>query len=300
MSVLARLTYFWRSALLGMRHSPFIHLVAISTLTIALFTAGLSRGAVRVIDGLRDALGGEVEVTVYLDEALSQADGEALAEALATKTSGQARWVSPKEALERLSRELGELSDALEGLPENPLTASIELQVPPALRGPEALATLAREVRVLPGVTAVDYGEAAVARLSAISRALRLGGGVAFLVVVLATVIITSATLQLAIYARREEIEIQKLVGATNRFVKTPFLLEGMLQGVFGASLAVLALWGFSVFAGPRLEGVFAFLLAEGRGLSLLDARTVAEVFGVGIALGLCGSFVAVGRFLRV
>ncbi len=300
MSATARAGYFWRSAFLGMRHSPFIHLVAVLTLGIALFTAGLARGGVRLIDGLRASLGGEVEVTVYLDAALPQADGEALAARVAQSTGGEASWVSPDDALSRLGAELGDLSEAVAGLPDNPLPATVELKVPEALRGPDALARLAEGLRAEPGVTAVDYGEAAVARLEAVSRALRLGGAVGFLIIVVATVIITSATLQLAIYARREEIEIQKLVGATDRFVKTPFLIEGLLQGVFGALLAALALFFFAHLAGPKLEGVLGFLMAPGQAAALFDARTVGELFGLGTLLGLCGSFVAVGRFLRV
>lgn len=303
MSTFAKLGYFGRSALLGMRHSPFVHLVAISTLAIALFTTGLARGALRVVDGLRDALGTEVEVTIYLEDSLPQAEGEALANALIAELGEgtEARWVSPVQAMDRLARELGnEMSDALSELPENPLPPSVELRVPPAHRSPERLSALAQELRGKAGVTAVDYGEAAVARLSSLSRALRVGGGVAFLVIVAATVIITSATLQLAIYARREEIEIQKLVGATNRFVKTPFLLEGAMQGTAGAALAVGGLWLFSRFAVPELTSTLGFLSGSTGGLSLLSAQGVGELFGVGVLLGLSGSFVAVGRFLRV
>src|SRR5262249_41118994 len=116
----------------------------------------------------------------------------------------------------------------------------------------------------------------------------------------IATVVIVSATLQLAIYSRREEIEIQKLVGATDRFVKAPFLIEGVLQGVLGALCALLGLWAFAAFAGPPLQALFAFLIGPTGGPGLLTAALAAELVGAGAALGLCGSFVAVGRFLRV
>lgn len=300
MSARSKLAYFGRSALLGLRHSPFIHFVAVSTLAIALFTAGLARSGMRLIDGLQESLGGEVEVTVYLADDVDPARGEALAKQLSEKTGGQAKFVTPAEALKRLSAELGDLADAVSGLPSHPLPPSVELRVPESLRGPDKLAALATEIEQLEGVSAVDYGEAAVARLSAISGALRVGGGIAFIVIVLATVIITSATLQLAIYARREEIEIQKLVGATDRFVKMPFLIEGALQGVIGALIAAAGMWAFSYWAGPRLDELFAFLVGPGRTLAWVDGRTLLETLGVGCALGLCGSFVAVGRFLRV
>jgi cell division transport system permease protein len=300
MSATAKADYFWRSAVLGIRHSPFVHLVAVSTLAIALFTAGLARGGMRLLRGLEESIGGEVEVTAYLADGVSNDRGEELAREMASGTGGQARYVTPTEALERLSDELGDLAEAVTRLPRNPLPASIELRVPPELRTPQRLGELAQSLRSVSGVAAVDYGQAAVERLSAISRALNVGGGVAFAVIVLATVIITSATLQLAIYARREEIEIQKLVGATDYFVKAPFLIEGLVQGVIGGAVALAGLWAFSRWAGPRLDELFSFLIGRGHASVLLDARTVLEVIAVGSALGLAGSLIAVGRFTRV
>ena len=159
---------------------------------------------------------------------------------------------------------------------------------------------LAEKVRLLPQVSAVDYGSEAVERLSAIARALRLAALVAFGVVGVATVVIVSATLQLAIYARREEIEIQKLVGATNRFVKVPFLLEGGLQGLLGAGLALAGLWALTRAFGENASALAAFLVGPGVTLRLLDPRLALELVAAGVGLGLSGSFVAVGRFLRV
>jgi cell division transport system permease protein len=300
MSVNAKAGYFWRSALLGIRHSPFVHLVAVSTLAIALFTAGLARGGMRMLRALEESIGGEVELTVYLDDAAGAERGRELALEIAHRTGGDARYVPPAEALERLSLELGDLSDAVTRLPENPLPASVEVRVPPGLRTPAQLAELAGSLGAEPGVTAVDYGQAAVERLSAISRALNVGGGVAFAVIVLATMIITSATLQLAIYARREEIEIQKLVGATDRFVKAPFLIEGLLQGALGAGVALVGLGFFARWVGPRLDELFSFLIGHRRAIALVDGQTFLEIAAAGCALGLCGSFIAVGRFTRV
>jgi cell division transport system permease protein len=300
MSAGAKLGYFVRSAAQGMRHSPFVQLVAVSTIAIALFTTALARGGVRVIEELRQSLGGEVEVTVYLEDTVGPQRAEQLAQLLSEHVEGQARYVSPQLALQRLRQELGGAGEALTGLAHNPLPASVELVVPEKWRPPERLAQLALELRRLEGVTAVDYGEDAVQRLAAISRALTVGSLVAFLVIVLATIVITSATLQLGIYARREEIEIQKLVGATDAFVKAPFLLEGLFQGLGGAAVAMGGLWVFSRVVSPMLDGLFAFLVGSGRSLALVDPRGILEVVVVGAALGLLGSFVAVGRFLRV
>ncbi|MBJ6759319.1 ABC transporter permease [Myxococcaceae bacterium JPH2] len=300
MSALAKTAYFWRSAAGGLRHAPFVHFIAVSTIAIALFAAGLTRGASRVVDNLLSSLGGEVEVTVYLAPELGEDEVHGVHERVQQLHVGDVTVVPPEAALARLRRELGDLGEALAELPENPLPATLEVRVPPERRSPEALRVLAKELRAQPGVTSVDYGEAAVERLSAIARALRFGALVAFLVVLGTTVIIVAATLQLAIYSRREEIEIQKLVGATDRFVKAPFLLEGLLQGLLGAGLALLGLWTFGRVLGPTLGSLFAFLLGPGVSTSWVEPRTALELVAAGCGLGLGGSFVAVGRFLRV
>jgi cell division transport system permease protein len=299
MSALAKTAYFWRSAASGLRHAPFVHFVAVTTIAIALFSAGLARGVGTLVDGLLGSLGGEVQVTVYADAELPPDAVHALREKMESASGGKATLVLPEVALERLSRELGDLGEALAQLPENPLPPSVELEVPREKRTPGALKALAQELRALPGVTGVDYGEEAVERLSAISSALRYGGWVAFAVVLAATVVIVSATLQLAIYARREEIEIQKLVGATDTFVKAPFLLEGLLQGLLGATVALSGLWAFDRLLGPELFSLFSFLVPGGAA-PMLEPVLALELVGAGCALGLGGSFIAVGRFLRV
>ncbi len=300
MSAGAKAAYFWRSATHGLRHAPFVHSVAVVTIAIALFAAGLARSGLGVIEQALAQLGGEIQVTLYLQEGTSEAAAGALAARIGPQAGGVARVVPPAQALARLAQELGDLGQVLAELPKNPLPLSLELTLPPHARSQEDLRALATEVRKEPSVTGVDYGEEAVSRLSAIARALRFGGAIAFAIAALATIIIVSATLQLAIYARREEIEIQKLVGATDRFVKIPFLIEGLLQGLLGAGAALAGLWVFSAFVGGPLEEVFAFLLGAGGAPRLLTLPLALELTGTGALLGLFGSFVAVGRFLRV
>ena len=300
MSVIAKAAYFWRSAASGLRHAPFIHFVAVTTIAIALFSAGLAQATGRMVDALLGSLGGEVQVTVYLSPELDEEGAEVLRERMVAASGGRASLVPPQAALTRLANELGDLGEALTQLPENPLPPSLELEVPSERRTPGALKALAQQLRAMPGVTGVDYGEEAVERLSAISKALRYGGWVAFAVVLLATVVIVSATLQLAIYARRGEIEIQKLVGATDRFVKAPFLIEGFLQGLLGAGVALAGLVTFERLAGPGLASLFSFLVGSGGMVPLLEPGIALQLLAAGCALGLGGSFIAVGRFLRV
>ena len=298
MGAVAKARTFWRSALEGIRHQPFVHAVSTVTLAVALFTVGLARSAGTELDRLIGSLGGEVRVTVYLDPK-ARADAQAAVAAGLRQRGMAVEEVSPKAALDRLVKELGSAAESLRGLPEDPLPPSLEVRIPEGRRAPEALRVLAAELRALPAVTGVDYGEQAVERLHAMARALRWAGLLAFAVLVGATLIIVSATLQLAIYARREEVEIQKLVGATDRFVQAPFLLEGVVQGLAGALLAVVALGVFRQTAGPQLASLFSFLRLPTVATGPSPWLEAAQLAAVGAALGLAGSYLAVHRFLR-
>jgi len=295
---MAKARTFWRSALEGIRHQPFVHTVSTVTLAVALFTVGLARSAATELDRLIGSLGGEVRVTVYLDPK-ARADAQTAVAAGLRQRGMVVEEVSPRAALDRLVKELGPAAESLRGLPEDPLPPSLEVRIPEGRRAPEALRTLAAELRALPAVTGVDYGEQAVERLHAMARALRWAGLLAFAVLVGATLIIVSATLQLAIYARREEVEIQKLVGATDRFVQAPFLLEGVVQGLAGALLAVVALVVFRQTVGPQLATLFSFLRLPTVATGPSPWLEAVQLAVVGAALGLAGSYLAVHRFLR-
>ncbi len=282
-----------------MVRSPFVHVIAVASLALSLVGFGLARIAGDQLDALLTSIGGDVEFTVYLAPDAPAEQVAELERALITRTGGVTARVSPADALGRLAASLGDQGRALVDLEENPLPWSVELKVPPAARDPEALEALATRTRALPFVTGVDYGQAALQRLSVIARALRLAGLVAFALVFLTAVIVVSATLQLAIFARREEIEIQKLVGGTDRFVRMPFLIEGATQGLLAGAFA-LAVVFVAVRCVEREGGqLVGFLMLDGH-FAVRWARLAGEQLGLGVLLGLTGSFIAVRRFLRV
>lgn len=299
MSTGARLAYFARTAIGSMVRSPFVHVIAVASLALSLVGFGFARIAGHQLDVLLSSLGGDVEFTVYLAPDAPAEQVAELEKALTSRTGGTAARVSPADALGRLAASLGDQGRALVDLEENPLPWSIELKVPPAARDPETLELLATRTRALPFVTGVDYGQAALQRLSVIARALRLAGLVAFALVFLTAIIVVSATLQLAIFARREEIEIQKLVGGTDRFVRMPFLIEGAMQGLFAGAIALGLVFGAIRWI-EREGGEFVgFLMLDGH-FAVKWGRLAAEQIGLGVLLGLSGSFIAVRRFLRV
>ena len=280
-----------------MVRSPFVHVIAVAALGLSLVGFGMARIAAAQLDALLASLGGEVEFTVYLATDAPTDQVDELEKALLNRTQGTITRISPATALGRLAAQLGDQGRALTELGDNPLPWSLELKLPPGAREPAALKVLAQKTRGLPFVTGVDYGEEALERLGVISRALRLAGLIVFALVFLTTVIVVSATLQLAIFARREEIEIQKLVGGTDRFVRMPFLIEGALQGVFSGGLALAAVYGLVRWLEKEGGELVGFLMLDGR-FVVAWGRMALEQVGLGVLLGLtgCGGFCAYDR----
>jgi len=299
MSIVSNTSYFIRTALGSMWRSPFVHLIAIASLSLALIGYGVARLASDQLESLIRSLGSDVELTVYLADDAPADQVEALRVALEKRTHGVASVVTPAEALGRLAQQLGDDGRALTELRDNPLPASLEVKLPADGRDPAMLKALAGQTRAVAFVTGVDYGEEALERLSMIATALRLAGLVVFALVFVTAVIIVSATLQLAIFSRREEIEIQKLVGGTDRFVRMPFLIEGLLQGLLAGGSALGAVYALVRYLESDAGTSVAFLRLNG-GFAVDWANLGAQQLGLGLGLGLLGSFVAVRRFLRV
>jgi cell division transport system permease protein len=287
--------YHLARALDGLARRPAVALVATATLFVALFVTGLFAATLGGLSRLAAAWGGEVQMSVYLapgsDLQAARAAAEAIAPGVPTET------VTPAAALERLRGSFGEDASVLDGVADAVLPPSVELSLP-SLPLREARALAAR-LRAIPGAQAVDYGSLWLERLEGLLDRLRLVGLVLLAALCLATAVLVSNTLRLAVYARKDEIDIMKLVGATDGFVQAPFLLEGLLQGVVGGGLAALALLALHAALAPRLAAVVALAARLGRPDFLPDLLLGALVGG-GAALGLLASHLAVRRFLRV
>jgi cell division transport system permease protein len=203
------------------------------------------------------------------------------------------RVVSQEEALERFRAGVGVGPELLEGLDENPLPASLEIVLAPSFRSPEGLRIVVEQIDGLAGIEDVSSGTDWVEgymRAVALVRAVGIG---LTILLALATLLIVGNTIRLAIYARRDELEILGLVGASRGFVITPFLLEGLVQGAFGGGLALLLLLGLFHLVLPGFEFGLAFVLGGSTPRFFTSGEAVGMLaFGAG--LGLFGSAAAV------
>jgi cell division transport system permease protein len=291
---MVRPIYFVRRALDALRRGPFVTLVAIGTIFLAVFVTGVFAASLSAAERLLAAWGGEVEISVYLRPG---ADLAAARQAAAAAAPGRSlETVTSAQALQRLRASLGDQASVLEGVGDSVLPPSVEIRAP-GITLAEARA-LASRLESIPGAAEVDYGNAWLERLELFLRRARMVGLLLFGLLSGATAILVANTLRLAVYARRDEIEIMKLVGATDGFVGLPFLIEGLIQGAVGAGLAVGALLLSQAALLPRLKGAVA-LAAHISRPDLLPTPLLLGLMAGGAGLGFLASALSVVRFLR-
>ncbi len=275
--------------------APVASLFTILVIGVAV---AMPAGLYLLLENLDRAAGGikpQAEVTVFLKTEVDEARGRAMARSLTSQPDvAEVRFISKKEGVEKL--ETVGLSDIAAGLPENPLPHA--LVITPKDTSPGALETLGAGLIKMEGVERVLMDTDWIKRLAAL---MNLGHDLVFMLAImlgLALAAITANTIRLQIYAQRDEIEVARLIGATDRFIRRPFLyfggIQGLAGGLAGGALVTLGAWLLE----SSVEKVAAaygaqFLLA---GLSVLDFLLLVALSAI---LGWLGAYFAVGQALR-
>lgn len=281
--------YALREALAAFRRAPLLLALSVVSIGCSIFVVGLfglaSYNVRRAIEGLEE----RVEVVAYLRDDMTTAQLQlAEAEFSRRREVAEVRYVSKLEALATARREMREFQDVYADLETNPLPASLELRLRPGFREPRAVGRVAQRLRAYPFVEEVRWGDEWLAKIAFLRRLLAgataiLGGAFA----AVAAIIIATAV-RIAVFARRDEISIMRLVGATDGFVRRPFLLEGAFAGLLGAVLA--AGLTYAVYRSVN-AGLFR--------LAWLPPEWVVAAIAAGGVFGLMSSALAVRRHLR-
>ena len=236
---LRTMRYYMAEALQSFWRNRFMSIASIATVALALFILGLFLTLVANLDYFAENLESQVEITVYLKDDVSQKDIDSVGRRLSALPDVKSVAFTDKDQAmdilkERMKDQPGIL-DALDG--KNPLPSSYEV----TFTEPEAVRRTADIVSDYPEVEGTHYGQEIVEQLFQITRIIRWGGIALIIFLTLAMLFIISNTIRLTVFARRKEIAIMKYVGATNWFIRWPFLLEGLLLGFIGGVLADLA-----------------------------------------------------------
>ena len=209
-------------------------------------------------------------------------------------------YVSKSQALADFRKQLRDQESLLEGLKDNPLPASFQLRIHKKYQTADALRQLAASLKRVEGVEDVLYGQEWIERLTGIIQVMKILGIVIGGVLGVTSLFIVANTIRLAVYARAEEIEIMRLVGATRAYIQLPLILEGTLQGGAGAALALGLLYALYRATLWQLGTSAPTIFSEPEMGQFLEAGYQMIMVGVGALLGGVGSLVAVRRFLRI
>jgi cell division transport system permease protein len=282
--------YALSQALRAIRKNWIASISTLTTMTLSLtILAGFSLLSLNLNLNL-GALQNELELAAYLADGADP--GRVLATVRAWEGVVRAQLVSPEEALAGLVRELPYIASASREV-NNPLPYSLYLR----LSDPAQTAQVASALRALPGVAEVEDGGEAVATFLAISDALRLIGSVLIVVLLSSALFAIVNSIRAAITARRDEIEVMRLVGATRSFIRAPFLIEGVFLGLFSALLTLLLVVPGYSFVTLRLSETLRFLPLVRDPLEL--AQLSLLLLALALLVGLVGSALSVSQYLQ-
>jgi cell division transport system permease protein len=232
--------YFLKEAFISLKRNGLMSFASVSTVALSLLILGLFLVMVLNLNNMASALESQVQITVYLQDNLSDREMREIGTRI-TKQPGiiQVNFVNKEEAMERFKQRLGEQQGLLTALGDvNPLPNAFEVKVD----SPERVKPVAQAIAQLKGVENAKFGQEIVEQLFNLTKMMRLFGLILIVFLALAALFIISNTIRITVFARRKEIGIMKYVGATDWFIRWPFMIEGMILGFGGALLAVFIL----------------------------------------------------------
>lgn len=299
--------YFVRETWSSFRRNWVMSLVAVSIIYISLLLVGAFFLTSSVLNSIVTSFESKVSVQVFLKDGALPTDVETLQADIQKMPDVKAiAYVTKAEALQRFKERTKNSPQLVEQLRGNPLPASIEVtlvdprQVQSVVDNIVKDPTLAKVIKNPSNPTASDirYGQNVVQNLFKATNVVRIFAAAFLILLLIVSLVLIGNTIRLAIYSRRREIGIMRLVGASNWFIRTPFLLEGVLQSLIGSVLAILTLLAAQAFIVPWLQQNLKFLPVNIGGLTV--AQLAALLVFSGVFIGLLGSGTAVRRYLKV
>jgi len=286
--------FFLREAFKNMRLNLLMSVTAVTTTAVCVLILGVGLLVSSHVEGVIRQVGEDVQITAFFPEnATPERIDEARAAVSGYPEVEDYTYVSKEEALRRLRTNFADQPEVVDGLGSSFLPASLEIK----LREPGASNAVAERLRD-DGFEELNYPQQTIERLNQVTGYVIWALRAATALFLVASVLLISNAIRISIFARRKEIEVMKLVGASDGFVRWPFVIEGMVQGLVGAALAALVVvWANALFVEWAQSAVPFFGISTGAVNTLLLLPLLVLV---GVAIGVFGSFVSVRRFLKV
>lgn len=291
--------YFIREALINMNRNKLTNGLAIGMIAVSLAIFGIFWLMYSNLHAVAKRWTDDVHIVLYLQDGLSEDQRLSLDANIRTiDTVTDLRYVSADEALAQFTERLGDQAFLLEGLDANPLPASYEIQLDKEHRD---LSSVRQVVETLSGMALIEdiqYGEQWLENLTAIIRLLEFIGIFLGIFLFLTVIFTISNTIKLTLYSREEEITIMKFIGATEDFIKGPFLAEGVIRGFVGSVLSLALLFALHKLFSATMAYSSQTLLAFAK-ISFLPWTAIISMTLLGSFLGWCGSLLTLHKFLK-
>lgn len=288
--------YYIREVFISLRRNNWMSVASIGTVAVSLFIFGMFLMMVMNMNKLAENMESQVQINVYLLDKVDREQARDIEKDLKEIEGVESvGFVTKDEAMERFKDRLGDQKTLLDALDEtNPLPDSFEVTV----TNPDLVKSAAEKMEKIDGVECAKYGQDVMEHLFEITRLLRIFGFTLMLVLAFATLFIISNTIRLTVFARRKEIAIMKYVGATDWFIRWPFVMEGMVLGLFGSIIAAMVLRTAYTAMAEKVYDTLAFfpLIPEQPFLTYITIVVVIS----GMVVGAIGSAVSIKKFLKV
>ncbi|MFP5501926.1 MAG: permease-like cell division protein FtsX [Candidatus Sericytochromatia bacterium] len=281
-----------QEALASMARSAWMSWLVIATIAVSLSILGGVWLFVQDLRNISQQIGGAVPIVVFLSD---DADPRNVEAAIQELPNIKGTTLIPKEqAWEEMQQDLKSRMSFNELLNANPLPNTLRVQT----LNPDETAPTAERIKKMQGIEEVNYGGELLAKINEFSATIRTGGLTVSSLLALASLAVIMNTIRLAVMARRREIEIMHLVGASNSFIAWPFLLEGMLFGLFGAALTGIVLLAWRHFTMGKWQELFPFLPMTADYMAMVSVLGGLAV--IGMTLGAVGSALSVRKHIRL
>lgn len=290
------LGYFWKETFYSLFRNKFMAVASVLTVTLSMFILGVFLCAVLNINHMATYLENQVEMTVYLKDGLNTEQVMAVGKKLkALPDLKEIKFTNKDQAMAEFKQRLGDQQGILDAINGNPLPSSYST----SFATPASLKKAVSIVTQYPEVDSVQYGQDIIEQLYKVAQVIRIGGIILIVFLAGAELFIISNTIRLTVFARRREIQIMKYVGATNGFIRWPFIFEGMIIGFIGSGLSAFILWeGYKVVLMEMAQAGLVFIPMIP--LWPFIGYMTIMLLAAGIIIGILGSTISLRKYMKV
>ncbi len=292
--MLNSIEFFVSEAWTGFKRSGIMSFVAVGTVIVSLTIFGVFLMGVVNIGSIIGTISSNVEISAYVNRSLDKYEADSIANRIsALRGVSDVKYISRIDAWEKFKEEYGGSMNLEDVISDNPLPDTFIVTV----RIPELLPAVAKQVSGMPSISEVRYSGKLIEQVESLASAVRIGGLILVCMLSVATLLIVINTIRLTVIAREKDISIMKLVGATDAFIKWPFIIEGIIIGVIGSifSFVILKVSYDLVFF--QLSQALPFLPLIGDQKHLIAVYLIVGC--VGVFLGMIGGYISVSKSLK-